>query len=110
MNQKITLNGKQYPFAITHGTMESLDIEYGISDIAEVFTSSEKGKYSQILAILFEGVKSGCRIEKVKCELTMDSLRDMPVRQVDMTSINKAIINCMIPEESPNAKAPKVKN
>jgi hypothetical protein len=110
MKNKVQLDGKIYPFAITYNTMIALEENHGIEDIAEAFASNSKGKFKKILSIVYEGIITGCKREGVKFDLSFDAFKEIDIRQSDLVGINSAIINCMIPDESPNAKAPKVKN
>jgi len=101
----ITLDGKQYPFAITYGTMAALEESHGIEDIAEAFGRETKGRFGKILAIVYEGIKSGCKREKEDFNMTFDEFKDIDIRASDLAGLNTVILNCMVPDESPNAAA-----
>jgi hypothetical protein len=94
MTQTIKINGKDYPFALTFGTLARLKRDHKITNIAKLFSDIDEGGFEPFCIVVFEGIVSGAGREGSKLDLTYEQFAEA-VDVKDMTILVEAISKSM---------------
>jgi hypothetical protein len=103
MTQHINISGKSYPFKFSFGAQQRL-MSRGI-DLTQAMDMVGKNDFNFFIQCIYEGVKSGCIIEKIECPFNEDDFIEY-ININDFEAYMKALTNDLPKvEESPNVKA-----